>query len=132
MQQSVSGASRWLCRNLLGFAASVWVAGCVTPPPEAEVRLSEVKLQGMEIDHTLDLLEERLLVSQANVELWQEMARRHRNVSALACGNAEDHLKAMVKNLGKKGKGRVAKRGHLASAPPVISQASAKNAHRRD
>jgi hypothetical protein len=97
------------------------------------VRLSEVKLQGTEIDRTLDLLEERLLASQANVELWQEMARRHRNVSALACGNAEEHLKAMVKNLDKKGqRRRVAKPGHLASAPPVISQASSKSAHRRD
>lgn len=69
--------------------------GCFSAPPEAIARLEAVKAQGREMEASLDDVEERLLGNQASVHLWQEMGRRHRNVSAVACENAAQHVAAM-------------------------------------
>ena len=124
MQQRTSGVGvRWGWR-LIVLAAVVWGAGCARPPAGAEARLAEVKQEAAQMDQALDLLEERLLGSQSNLQLWDEMARRHQNVSALACENAEEHLKEMTRSQERQAGKRGLKRRHVASAEPSISQAS--------
>jgi hypothetical protein len=86
-----------LIAPLAGF---LWLTalGCAQSPKEGKARLEEVNQQGVEMSAALDVLEERLLGAQANLELWQEMARRHQSVSAIACGNLSNHVSGMVRN----------------------------------
>ncbi|HME90071.1 MAG TPA: hypothetical protein VKE49_01500 [Myxococcaceae bacterium] len=130
MQQRTSGVGarwNWL---LAGVAALASAAGCAKPPASANARLAEVKQEAAEMDRALDLLEERLLGAQSNLQLWSEMARRHQSVSALACENAEEHLREMAKNQERKGEKRGLKRRHVASAEPVIGHSSSPPSRR--
>ena len=82
--------------------AAIWVSallsgGCFSAPESAVARLSEVQNDGKELHRSVEELEERLLGLQANVQLWQELARRHRQVSAIAIANQSEHLQAMLK-----------------------------------
>ncbi len=77
------------------------MGGCVPEPADAAERLAELKRQGAELDAATETLEERLLGNQANLHLWQELARRHRNVSEIATINNSEHLAAMVKMIDK-------------------------------
>ncbi len=134
MDETRSGQSAWrLCRRSFAKAAGLaLLAGCANPLPAAEARLAEVKLHGREMDMALDQLEERLLGSQANVELWQEMAQRHQNVSALACENADAHFQGMVKNLERQDEKAHLKRRRVASANPLVGQVSSASSKRRN
>lgn len=80
---------------LLWGIGAMFGSGCFSAPPEAVARLEAVKAQAKSMDAALDEVEERLLGNQAAVHLWQEMGRRHRNVSAVACENAAQHVAAM-------------------------------------
>ncbi len=73
--------------------------GCFEPPKEAQARLEALKEQGRELDAAIDDVEERLLGSRATVSLWQEMAWRHKRVSAIACENVAGHAQQMEKYL---------------------------------
>jgi hypothetical protein len=55
-----------------------------------------LEVENAEMDEALAVLEERLLGNQAKVSLWQELAARHKRVSALACENAQLHTDQMV------------------------------------
>ena len=134
VDETRSGQSAWrLCRRSFAkVAALALLAGCSNPLPAAEARLAEVKLHGREMDVALDLLEERLLGSQANVELWQEMAQRHQNVSALACENTDAHLQGMFKNLERQDEKARLKRRQVASANPAVGRASSAWSKRRN
>jgi hypothetical protein len=92
----------------VGIRVRGWVAaacfallgtGCFDAPDEARERLARVKAQGEEMDRALEGVEERLLGNQAMVHLWQEMGRRHEQVSALACENVSGHVQQMAKHL---------------------------------
>jgi len=48
-----------------------------------------------DLEAALETVEARLYSGRATVRLWQELAERHKGVSALACVNAEDHVAAM-------------------------------------
>jgi hypothetical protein len=75
-------------------------AGCrLAEPADATARREALRLQGEELSAAADLLEERLLGNQANLLLWEEMARRHRTVSEVACRNHGEHLEEMVRLL---------------------------------
>ncbi len=74
-------------------------AGCIDPPPEAAARLAEVNQEGLQTERALDSIEERLLGAHVNLALWQELARRHRSVSEVACQNLGEHAKEMVHNV---------------------------------
>ena len=74
-------------------------AGCIDPPPEAAARLAEVNQEGLQTERALDSIEERLLGAHVNLALWQELARRHRSVSEVACQNLGEHAKDMVRNV---------------------------------
>lgn len=129
MQQRTSGGVRWGW-GLAALASFASAAGCAKPPAGAEARLAEVKQEAVQMDQALDLLEERLLGSQSNLQLWDEMARRHRNVSALACENAEEHLKEMARSQERQVGKRGLKRRQVASVEPAISRASSRPSRR--
>ncbi len=71
--------------------------GCFSPPPDAVARLEQLKQQGAEMDAAADTLEERFLGNQAKVQLWQELQRRHKNVTQIALTNHNQHLEQMLK-----------------------------------
>ena len=73
--------------------------GCSEPTTEAAERLARVKQEAADLDRVLDDVEERLLGNQAQVHLWQELGRRHQNVSAVACENMSSQVVAMAKNV---------------------------------
>jgi L-lactate utilization protein LutB len=68
------------------------------PPAEANARLAEDHQEGIAMERALDSLEERFLGAHANLAMWQEMARRHRSVSEVACQNLSEHVRGMVRN----------------------------------
>ena len=80
---------------VLGLVAA---AGCAKAPPESAQRFAETKKSEIELERQLSQLEDRLLGAQAAVHLWQEIGRRHGQVSAVACENAERHLEGIVKH----------------------------------
>lgn len=64
---------------------------------DARARLAAEIHDGEALNHAADQLEGRILETQANVHLWQEMAWRHQRVSALATQNADEHFQQMVR-----------------------------------
>ena len=56
-----------------------------------------MQLQTARLAAELDGLEVRLTEDRARVRLFSTLARRHRHVSALACRNAEWHVRSMQK-----------------------------------
>jgi hypothetical protein len=72
--------------------------GCVGPPEGAEARLAALEAEGREMDEALDTVEERLLGNQARLHLWQELGRRHKEVSAIHCQHADMHLAALLQH----------------------------------
>ncbi|HEX8705795.1 MAG TPA: hypothetical protein VF815_43575 [Myxococcaceae bacterium] len=70
--------------------------GCAEPPADAEARLAELEAEGAKMDAALDEVEERLLGNQAQVHLWQELGRRHRQVSEVHCQHADRNMAAIV------------------------------------
>lgn len=51
------------------------------------------------LEATLDRIEERLLVSQGRVQLWDELGARHESVSAIACASQEEQAEEMARRL---------------------------------
>ncbi len=85
-------------KHMTGLAvlAVALSTGCAEPPSDAEARLAELEAEGRKMDAALDTVEERLLGHQAQVHLWQELGRRHRQVSEVHCQHAHDHTEAIV------------------------------------
>ncbi len=61
-----------------------------------------------ELDAELSAVEARLYSGRATVRLWQELARRHKGVSAVACRNAVAHSEGMALS-DRKDRARLAK-----------------------
>lgn len=91
------GGRRWLCAALL--PTLLLSVGCMEPADEAKARLAETKASGDALVEKFEGLEERFLANQANVKLYDELRRRHRKVSELACANQGSHYNAMVKHI---------------------------------
>ena len=87
----------------LGLAAvALWLAsGCAEPSEDAEARLAQLEAEDKLMDAALDTVETRLLGNQSKLHLWQEMERRHEQVSAIQCRVADDHLMAIAKHYEK-------------------------------
>jgi hypothetical protein len=89
-------------RRKLGLAAAgvgLWLAtGCASPPAEAEARLAELNAEEERMEAALDSVEVRLLGNQSKVQLWTELEVRHRQVSAIHCKHADEHLMAMARH----------------------------------
>lgn len=87
-------------RMWLGLAVAVMglsvATGCSSSSEEADARLAVLEAEAQELDVVLDSVEERLLGNQAMLQTWQEMGRRHRQVSQLHCQTAEPHMVARM------------------------------------
>ena len=122
-------------------------AGCdVGPSREEEARrLEEIARDGDALTQAADDLEDRMLADQSNLLLWQELARRHKQVSAIATVNHSEHFSSMVELLEHQAeKARKLKRHHEAEAEadepvlddgapaerPTLTRASAPGAAR--
>jgi hypothetical protein len=120
------------CALLAVLAAGV--TGCSEPPAAAGERLARVKQEAAELHRVLDDVEERLLGNQSQVQMWQELGRRHQAVSALACENVNSHVVEMAKNLDlqqdrtrRLRRGRPEVRAQAVSAAPVKARSSGSN-----
>lgn len=108
----------------LGLAAvALWLAsGCAEPPEDAEARLAQLEAEDKRMDAALDAVETRLLGNQSKMHLWQEMERRHEQVSAIQCRVADEHLMAIAKHYEKQeAKAReLQKRRRMASVEAAV------------
>jgi hypothetical protein len=88
-------------------------AGCAEPPADAEARLAALEAEGQQMDAALDTVEDRLLVNQARMHLWQELGERHKQVSAVHCKHADANLAAILEHEERQEeKARKLKRSH--------------------
>lgn len=109
-------------------AIAVGVVGCRGPSAEALNRLAETKRGEAELNQTLSDLEDRMLGVQATVQVWQELGRRHQQVSAIACENASQHLVAIERHVGHQQEKRRRKRPPLASAKAEMRHVAVRSA----
>lgn len=85
----------WLGLVLAAVALST---GCAEPPGDGAERLAALEAEGRQMDQALDDVETRLLGNQAQLMTWQELGRRHKQVSALHCQNSDAHMEAILKH----------------------------------
>jgi hypothetical protein len=99
-------------------------AGCLRfePSAEARARLARTLAEGAELEAAVEVLEERLLVGQSNVRLWQELGERHGRVSEVACANLTGHVEAMARHQARqKEKAQLlARRSERARVAPAV------------
>ncbi|NMO17630.1 hypothetical protein HPC49_41045 [Pyxidicoccus fallax] len=112
-------------RTWLGLAvAAVGLSlgtGCMSPSPEAEARLAALEAEGEQMDIALDNVEERLLGNQAMLQTWQELGRRHQEVTQLHCQTSDAHLMALMKHYDKQEeKARQMKRRRVAAVDSAV------------
>lgn len=112
----------------LGLAAvALWLSsGCAEPPEDAEARLAQLEAEDKRMDAALDVVETRLLGNQSKLHLWQEMERRHEQVSAIQCRVADEHLMAIAKHYEKQeAKARqLSKRRRMAAVDAAVMTGS--------
>ncbi len=118
----------WLGLGVTALGLSLGT-GCMSPSPEAEERLAALEAEAEEMDVVLDNVEERLLGNQAMLQTWQEMGRRHQQVTQLHCQTADSHLMALMKHYDKQEeKARQMKRrrgGSVAAVDSVLTSGKA-------
>ncbi|RKH46432.1 hypothetical protein D7X96_17660 [Corallococcus interemptor] len=113
-------------RMWLGLAATVGLAvstGCGGQSPEdSEARLAVLEAEGKQMDQALDAVEDRLLGSQGRLAMWNELGRRHQEVSAIQCKVADAHMAAILKHEDKQNqKARMVKqRNSMASVDTAV------------
>lgn len=91
-----------------GFAMST---GCGQSHEDSEARLAALEAEGKQMDQALDAVEDRLLGSQGRLAMWNELGRRHQEVSAIQCKVADAHMAAILKHEDKQNqKARMVKR----------------------
>jgi hypothetical protein len=79
-------------------AGAVFIVGCdFSPPADSKARLAQLEQEGIALNAAADQLETRLLDGQARVREWDELARRHQEVSALSCRVSQGHEEEMVR-----------------------------------
>ncbi|QSQ20987.1 hypothetical protein JY651_38155 [Pyxidicoccus parkwayensis] len=118
---------KWLGLAVTSVGLSL-ATGCMSPPPEAEARLASLQAEEEQMDTVLDNVEERLLGNQAMLQTWEELGRRHQQVSELHCATANAHLAGLMKHYEKmEEKGRMLKRrrGSVAAVDPVLTSGKA-------
>ncbi|NTX05477.1 hypothetical protein HUA74_28335 [Myxococcus sp. CA051A] len=94
------GMQRWLGLSVVVVGLSV-TTGCSTPSEESQERLAALEAEAEQLDAVLDNVEERLLGNQAMLQTWQEMGRRHQEVTQLHCQTSEPHMLARMKHYEK-------------------------------
>lgn len=114
----------WLGLAFIGVSLS---AGCASAPEESESerRIAALEAEGKQMDAALDTVETRLLGNQANLMLWQELGRRHQEVSAIACQNANFHMEGMMRHIEHQEEKSRKLRGRVAAVDPVLTSGKA-------
>lgn len=96
----MAGATRrtQLAAAVLGLGLT---SGCGEPleDVEAEARLARLEADDARLRAAFDAVETRLLGDQGRVHLWEELGRRHAEVSALQCRVTDAHLAAVARHL---------------------------------
>ncbi|ATB30357.1 hypothetical protein [Melittangium boletus] len=102
------------------------LGGCVSPPEDAEARLAALEAEEARMDAAFDVVETRLLGNQARVHLWEEMERRHGEVSAIQCRVTDRHLRGIATHLARQQEKtrEQSRRRHMASAGTVLTSAT--------
>jgi hypothetical protein len=109
----------WLGLAFMGV--SLFTGCATTPPPEAEQRLAALESEAQQMDALLDDVETRLLGNQAMLLTWQELGRRHKQVSAVHCQHANSHMEAIVKHHNRQEeKARQLKRRRVAAVDAAV------------
>lgn len=117
------GGWRMLCAVVLPMA--LLSVGCMEPSDEAKARLAETKASGDALIKQFGGLEDRFLVNQQNVKLYDELRRRHGQVQEVACANQGSHYAQMVQHMEKTTeKARKIRRRNVASANVTLSRVS--------
>ncbi|NOK32868.1 hypothetical protein D7W79_09410 [Corallococcus exercitus] len=86
-------------RMWLGLAVAVGLAvstGCGQSPEDSEARLAALEAEGKQMDQALDAVEDRLMGSQGRLAMWNELGRRHQEVSAIQCKVSDAHMAAIL------------------------------------
>ena len=115
---------------LLGLGATGCTGGA---PAEDAQRIAALEAEGEQLDQALDTVEERLLGNQAQLQLWAELGRRHKQVSLVHTQHANAHLEQMVAFIERtQEKSRKLKRQRVASADTVLTTGRKRRAASRE
>jgi len=108
--------------------------GCGGGEPAGDAqRLAALEAEGEQLDQALDTVEERLLGNQAQLQLWAELGRRHKQVSLVHTQHANAHLEQMVAFIERtQEKSRKLKRQRVASADTVLTTGRKRRAAARE
>lgn len=112
------GQRAWAKRAVVVAAAWVLCTGCSAGlAPEEQARLDALEADAQAMDVALDTVEERLLGSQAMVQTWQELGRRHQQVTEIHCRHADRNMMVLLQQMERQTeKARGLKRRRVASA----------------
>lgn len=83
------------------LAGGLATAGCMQDGLVDAPWVAELESESTRMDAALDNVEARLHAGRTRVALWEELAARHRNVSEIACANAETHMQSISKHFAK-------------------------------
>ena len=114
----------------MGAVGLMLLPGCYGDPPDAKERISALERQDAELHGAVDQLEEKLLGNQAMMHTWEELGRRHQQVSAIVVRNNLEHFDQMVLHMQEQQeKARKLRRSRVAEAEvsahgPVLTRAS--------
>ena len=113
----------WMGRALALALLGLGATGCSGGSDAgSEARLAALTAEGEQMDAALDAVEDRLLGNQAQLQLWAELGRRHKQVSAIHTQQSGAHLEAMVAYMDRmQEKARGLKRRRVASADTVLT-----------
>lgn len=87
--------SRKLEWGVLALVVLLAVAACGIDE-ELEAQRARLASEHAERMAELERLEVRLIQSVATTRMWEELGRRHEQVSEIACENAAQHVQEMV------------------------------------
>lgn len=80
---------------ICGIIALVALTACGRSAQQEEKR-QRWALERRNLEERFDSLEDRLIADQARVRFWEEMRKRHENVSAIAVANLTQHAEGMA------------------------------------
>jgi len=130
----VGTGGSWRARTLALALLTLGTGGCAGgTPPEDAARLAALEAEGEQLDEALDTVEERLLGNQAQLQLWAELGRRHKQVSLVHTQHANAHLEQMVAFMERtQEKARKLKRQRVASADAVLTSGRKRRAAQQE
>lgn len=124
----------WRRRALALALLALGATGCAGGDSAGDAaRLAALEAEGEQMDEALDTVEERLLGNQAQLQLWAELGRRHKQVSMVHNQHSNAHLEQMMAFMERtQEKARKIKRQRVASADAVLTSGRKRRAPSRD